>query len=185
MIYTPRLHLRDWTDADIDAWAEMNADPRVMEFFVEAMPRDRSIEVAERLRANLRRNGYGWFVLERNDVPGFAGTIAIDDIRWETPFEPRREIGWRLPVSSWGKGYATEGASAATRYAFDILKWPEIVAITSRLNARSMRVMEKIGMTRDMNGDFDHPRVPPGHRIRPHVLYRKSNEGESLGGSLS
>ena len=104
MISTPRLRLRNWTDADVDAWADMNADPRVMEFFVEPTPRERSRELAALMRTDLQRNGYGWFVLERNEAPGFAGVIAIDDIRWDTPFEPRREIGWRLPVSSWGQG---------------------------------------------------------------------------------
>jgi RimJ/RimL family protein N-acetyltransferase len=98
--------------------------------------------------------------------------VVADDIRWETPVEPRREIGWRLPVHMWGQGFATEAAAAVLRYVFEELKWPQIVAMTSRQNMRSMRVMEKLGMNRDPNGDFDHPRVPAGHRIRPHVLYR-------------
>jgi RimJ/RimL family protein N-acetyltransferase len=79
-----------------------------------------------------------------------------------------------LPAHLWGQGYATEAAQAAMRYAFEELDWPEIVAFTSRLNVRSMRVMEKLGMRRDFSADFDHPRVPERHRIRPHVLYRKS-----------
>lgn len=33
-------------------------------------------------------------------------------------------------------------------------------------------VMEKLGMTRDRAADFDHPRVPAGHPLRPHVLHR-------------
>ena len=178
VIETPRLRLRTWTDADIELWADMNADPRVMEFFVEPTPRERSREQAERMRADLQRNGYGWWIVERLDSPGFAGVVVADDIRWDTPFQPRREIGWRLPVLMWGQGFATEAASALMRYVFDELKWPEIVAMTSRLNVRSMRVMEKLGMTRDLNGDFDNPRVPFGHRIRPHVLYRKLRNEE-------
>lgn len=175
MIETPRLRLRAWTDADVGPWADMNADPRVMEFFVEPTPRERSREQAGLMRADLQRNGYGWWVVERLDSPGFGGVIAADDIRWETPFEPRREIGWRLPVHMWGQGFATEAASAALRYVFDELKWPEIVAMTSKLNVRSMRVMDKLGMTRNVHDDFEHPRVPLGHRVRPHVLYRKIN----------
>lgn len=150
----------------------MNADPRVMEFFVEPVARERSRATASVIRRNLDRNGYGWFVLERKDSPGFAGTIVIDDIHWEAPFEPRREIGWRLPVAAWGHGFATEAAAAARDYAFRHLGWDAIVAMTSRLNLRSMGVMEKIGMTRDATADFDHPNVPAGHPIRPHVLYR-------------
>jgi RimJ/RimL family protein N-acetyltransferase len=172
-IETPRLRLRSWTDADVEDWAAMNADPRVMEFFPAPIPHERSRESAALMREELERNGYGWFVLERKDAPGFGGVIAITEVRWEAPFEPKQEIGWRLPVHMWGQGFATEAAAAAMDFAFHELDWPEIVAFTSRLNLRSMRVMEKIGMVRDVQGDFEHPRVPEGHRIRPHVLYRK------------
>ena len=153
----------------------MNADPRVMEFFVEPTPREHSYESAARLRDGLERNGYGWWVIERKGVPGFAGVVVVDDIHWDAPFQPLREIGWRLPVHSWGQGFATEAASKALRFAFEVLRWPEIVAMTARSNVRSQRVMEKLGMTRDLSGDFDHPRVPIGHRIRPHVLYRATS----------
>jgi len=151
----------------------MNADPRVMEFFVEPIPRERSRETATLMRADLERNGYGWWIIERLNSPGFAGVVVADDIRWDAPFEPRREIGWRLPVHTWGQGFATEAASAVLQYVFDKLGWPEIVAMTSQLNLRSMRVMEKLAMKRDLAGDFEHPRVPQGHRLRTHVLYRK------------
>jgi RimJ/RimL family protein N-acetyltransferase len=172
MIETPRLRLRAWTDDDIEPWAAMNADPLVMRYFVEPTPYQRSIEQAARMRASLERNGYGWWILEERERPGFAGVIVADDIPWETPFVPRREIGWRLPVRVWRRGYATEAARAVLRYVFDDLEWPEIVAMTARLNQPSRRVMEKLGMTRDPADDFEHPRVPAGHPIRPHVLYR-------------
>ena len=179
VIETERLRLRGWGDEDVAAWAEMNADPRVMEFFVEPTPRERSYEQARSMRADLDANGYGWFVLERKDEPGFAGVIAVDDIRYEMPFRPLREIGWRLPVRAWGNGYATEAAAAAMRFAFETLKWPEIIAMTARINARSRRVMEKLGMTHDPAEDFDHPRVPAGREIRHHVLYRKHSRSSS------
>ena len=172
MIETPRLRLRCWLPEDVEPWALMNADPRVMEYFVEATPVERSREQAKLMAADLERNGFGYFVLERLDSTGFAGIIAIDDIRWDAPFEPRREIGWRLPVEMWGNGYATEGAGAALRYAFETMGWPEIVSMTSTLNERSMRVMQRLGMSRDPEEDFDHPRVPHGHRLQRHVLYR-------------
>ncbi len=150
----------------------MNADPRVMEFFVESTPLQRSREQATRMRDDLERNGYGWWVIERRDAPGFAGVAVLDVVRWDG-FEPRHEIGWRLPVHAWGQGFATEAARAVMQYAFDVLQWPEIIAITSRLNVRSMHVMERLGMVRDFGGDLEHPRIPVGHRLRPHVLYRK------------
>lgn len=165
--------MRGWSDEDVHSWAEMNADPRVMEHFVSTIPRDQSYESAARLRREVEENGYGWFVLERKERPGFAGVLALCDVRWEAPFEPKREIGWRLPLASWGAGRATEAARALLEYAFTDLKWSEVVAFTAARNRRSRRVMEKLGMTHDSSEDFDHPRVPEGHPIRRHVLYRK------------
>src|SRR5690242_18062125 len=125
MIETARLRLRQWTDADIEPWVEMNIDPRVMEFFAAPTPPERSRELVKLFREDIDRNGYGWFVMERKDEPGFAGVIAVDDIRYELPFRPLREIGWRLPVHLWEKGYATEAARAALDFAFNELRWPE------------------------------------------------------------
>lgn len=174
VIETPRLRLRQWTDADIERWADMNADTRVMEFFVEPTPRDRSRSQAASMRAALERNGYGWFVMELKNRPGFSGVIAVDDVGYDVPYRPRREIGWRLPVEAWGCGYATEAARALMTFAFEDLRWPHLVAMTAAINMRSRNVMEKLGMTRDPADDFDHPRVPDGHRVKRHVLYRKS-----------
>jgi RimJ/RimL family protein N-acetyltransferase len=84
------------------------------------------------------------------------------------------EVGWRLARAAWGAGYATEGARAALRFGFDTVGLDEIVSFTSPRNVRSWHVMEKIGMSRDPTDDFDHPRVPQGHPLRPHVLYRIS-----------
>jgi RimJ/RimL family protein N-acetyltransferase len=174
-IETPRLVLRQWNDDDVERWADMNADPRVMEFFPGTTARERSQQQAALMREDLEKNGYGWFVMERKDRAGFAGVLALDDIRYEMPFRPLREIGWRLPVESWGQGYATEGARALLRFAFDELRWPQVVAMTAVINTRSRRVMEKLGMTHDPSEDFDHPRVPDELAIKRHVLYRISS----------
>lgn len=144
-----------------------------MEYFVSTTPVEESMEAAARLSGELEARGYGWFVLERKDRPGFAGVVALCDIRWEAPFTPSREIGWRLPVESWGHGFASESAAALLDYARDTLRWDEVIALTAVLNVRSQRVMQRIGMTHDPADDFLHPRVPPGHCLQPHVLYRK------------
>ncbi|MBV8489325.1 MAG: GNAT family N-acetyltransferase [Candidatus Eremiobacteraeota bacterium] len=171
-IETPRLRLRGWRDDDVEPWAKMNADPRVMEYFVSPTPRETSYEQAARMRQWLHEHGYGWFVIELKDRAGFAGIVAIDDVRYEVPFQPRREIGWRLPVATWGRGYATEAARALLGYAFETLHWDSVVSFTTARNERSRRVMERLGMTHDPAENFEHPRVPEGHPIRPHVLYR-------------
>lgn len=169
---TQRLLVRDWSDADVDAWADMNADDRVMEFFPATIPRERSIASGNALRDELQRDGYGWFVVEVKDGLRFAGCIALAPVLYEMPFTPANEIGWRFVAPAWGKGYATEAAAAALVYAKDVLGWPPVVAFTAAINKRSRRVMEKLGMTHDLAEDFEHPRLEPGHRLRPHVLYR-------------
>ena len=94
---------------------------------------------------------------------------------FEARFMPAVEIGWRLDPAFWNRGLATEGARAVLRYAFDFLELKEVVSFTVPDNFASRRVMEKLGMTRDPADDFDYPRLPAGHRLRRHVLYRLSN----------
>jgi len=172
IIETPRLILRGWTNGDVEAWAQMNADPRVMEFFPSTLERERSIASATAMRAELERDGYGWFVAEIKGGLPFAGTIALQPVPFAAPFTPANEIGWRFAVDAWGHGYATEAASAALSFAFHYLKWTEVVAMTAEINARSRRVMERLGMTHDPSDDFDHPRLAMGDRLKRHVLYR-------------
>ena len=88
------------------------------------------------------------------------------------PATPAVEIGWRLARDQWGHGYATEAARAVVGYSFGTVGLDELVSMTAVTNQPSRRVMERIGMTRDPRDDFDHPRVPAGHVLRRHVLYR-------------
>ena len=85
---------------------------------------------------------------------------------------PCVEVGWRLAPEHWGRGFATEGARAATEFASQDLGLHEVVSYTVPANRRSRRVMEKLGMTTDPADDFDHPELPVGHPLRRHVLYR-------------
>jgi RimJ/RimL family protein N-acetyltransferase len=180
IIETPRMILRGWTDADIEAWAQMNEDPRVREFFPGTVPREKSIADGQIMRENLERNGYGWFVAEVKGVMPFAGAVALLPVHFEAPFTPANEVGWRFATSAWGRGYATEAARAALQYGVEKLGWDEIVAFTAAINQRSRRVMERLGMTYDPADDFQHPRLAEGDRLRHHVLYRWRAPSASL-----
>ena len=186
-LQTDRLILRPWRDEDIEAWVDLCADERVMEFFPSTVERSESVRTALRLRERLDRDGYGWWVVQRRSDPKFIGAIALQEVPFEAAFTPALEIGWRMSVAAWGKGYATEGARAALQFAFEQLEWDEVVAMTSTLNGRSRRVMERLGMTRDPRDDFENPRIEPGHPLRPHVLYRLKRGAEIAhpGGSLA
>lgn len=172
ILETERLILRPWHDEDIPHWVSMHADPRVMEFFQSTYTQDEAKEVAARLRLQLARDGYGWWIAEVKNGNRFAGTIALQKVPFDAHFTPAHEIGWRLTFDAWGNGYATEGARAVLDFAFSQLPCDEVVAMTAQINVRSQRVMERLGMQHDTADDFDHPRLEHGDRLRRHVLYR-------------
>ena len=112
----------------------------------------------------------------------FVGFVGLAVPGFQAPFTPCVEIGWRLAVEHWGHGYATEAARAALDCGFQRLGLEEIVAFTVPANRRSRRVMERLGMTWSAADDFDHPRLPPGHPLRRHVLYRVGQCAEASTG---
>jgi RimJ/RimL family protein N-acetyltransferase len=91
------------------------------------------------------------------------------------PFAPAVEAGWRLAREHWGQGIAREAAQAALEFGFETVGLQEIVAYTAARNARSRRLMERLGMRYDAGADFLHPRLAAGHPLEPHVLYRLSS----------
>lgn len=169
---TSRLILRPWKREDFEPFAAMNADPRVMEFFPSTSTREESDQSAERLKTEIEQKGWGFWAVSLPGVADFIGFIGLRYIDFSAPFTPAVEIGWRLAYDYWGKGYAVEGAKAALEYGFNELKLKEIISFTAEPNMRSRRVMEKLGMQRDLKGDFDNPKIPEGHPLRKHVLYR-------------
>ena len=169
---TPRLRLRPWRDDDLKAFAELNSDPKVMQHLPAALSRDESDAMAARLRARLENDGYGGWAVERVGEAPFIGFIGLARPSFSAHFTPCVEIGWRLSSAHWGLGLATEGARAVLHFGFAELGLDEIVSFTSTENHASKRVMEKLGMRRDDGGEFDHPSLPEGHRLRRHLLYR-------------
>jgi RimJ/RimL family protein N-acetyltransferase len=157
---------------DREPFAAMNADPVVMEFYPSALTRAESDAVAGRIEQHFERHGFGLWAIEIAGGAPFAGYVGLAIPGFEASFTPCVEIGWRLGRDAWGKGYATEGARAVLAHGFGVLGLSEIVSFTVPANVRSRRVMERIGMTRDPAEDFDHPRLPAGHPLRRHVLYR-------------
>lgn len=162
---TARLLLRRWTDADRDPFAAVNADPVVMRFFPAPLTREQSDAFADRVEAHFVEHGYGlWAVEVDGEFAGFTGLMWQDGL----PFSPALEVGWRLAERFWGRGLATEAARAAL--GVGLREVDSVVSMTAVLNEPSWRVMERIGMRRE--GEFDHPRVPTGHPLVRHVLYR-------------
>ena len=73
-------------------------------------------------------------------------------------FPPFVDLGWRLKPSSWGNGYATEGAKACINYGFKTFNFEELYAVTPKPNIPSQKVMQKVGM--EFVQEFEHPKIP-------------------------
>ena len=168
-IRTDRLLMRRWRDSDREPFAALNGDAETMKFFPETLDRAASDALADRIEARFEQNGYGLWALEIADTGQFIGFTGLNPIPDGVPGGPGTEIGWRLARQAWHHGYATEAAQAAVMVAFDGVGLPEIWSFTSVLNEPSAAVMRRIGMTEVSR--FDHPRIPAGHPLRPHVLY--------------
>lgn len=169
---TPRTVLRQWRDDDREPFAELNADPEVMEHFPKVLTRAESDGLVDRIIAGMAERGWGLWAVELTATGAFAGFVGLNPVTFDAPFTPAVEIGWRLARSYWGQGIATEAARAALGCAFGTLGLDEVVSFTSTTNLRSQRVMQKLGMNHDPADDFDHPGLPLGHHLRRHVLYR-------------
>jgi 3-dehydroquinate dehydratase / shikimate dehydrogenase len=179
---TSRTLLRAWHDEDLEPFARLNADHEVMRWFPSVLTRESSDMLASRIRTRLADDGWGLWALEVPGVSRFCGFVGLSRVPFEASFTPAVEIGWRLDQPWWGRGYATEAASACVEFAFGALGLDEIVSFTTTRNNRSRAVMERLGMRHDPTGDFDHPGIPAGNPVRPHVLYRLTRDGSKESG---
>lgn len=171
MFATDRLILRNWRPSDLEPWAAMNADTEVMEHFPATLTADEAAAMLAANQARITDTGWGLWAVERRDDGAFLGFTGLMPLRESNPLAPGVEIGWRFARPAWGAGYASEAARAALAFGFERLALPEIVAFTATGNLRSQAVMDRIGMTRREDLDFDHPALPKGHVLERHVVW--------------
>ncbi len=175
-LQTERLILREWRDEDRDDYAALTGDPQVRRFYPTVLTRAEADEQMNRHLAMQSENPFHFRAVTTLDGT-FVGTVGMayiaDPVRTTIPTHPEIEIGWLVHTRFWGQGLAPEAALACLAQAWQ-LGLSEIVAFTAAINTPSQRVMEKIGMTRDPAADYEHPFMPEGHPLRPHVLYRIS-----------
>ena len=188
-LVTARLVLRMWRDDDAEGLAAINASPEVGRFLGGPMMRGDSDAMLGRMRAHWDARGHGVWALERRAPDGSPGSLVglagVMVPRWEAKIidlgSPRRrtpcvEILWCLHPTAWGYGFVTEAARAALDDGFARHPFPEVLSFTVRQNERSWRVMERLGMTRSPDDDFDHPLVAEGDPLRPHIVYRVTRD---------
>ena len=172
VIETERVILRTWRDDDVDEYYRINQDPKVIEFLRGPLTMQEAKDFVAFVNQQFDKIGYTLWAAEEKSSGKLMGFIGLDPLKWAAPLGSCVEIGWRLGSEYWGKGYATEGAKAALKYGFNKCGLKEVVSFTVPANVRSIRIMEKIGMQRDLNGDFAHPKLAPDHKLSKHVLYR-------------
>ncbi|MGE4618579.1 MAG: GNAT family N-acetyltransferase [Planctomycetota bacterium] len=171
-IETKRLLLRPWQLSDQLPFAQMLADPDYNKFMPGPFPPHKADQIFTEIQNRTRAHQIGPLVVELPRQEPFLGYLGLTIPAVTLPFSPCVEIGWHLVPRFWGQGYATEGAVAVLKYGFEQLELEEVVAFTVPENLASRGVMEKIGMTQELTGDFDHPALDEGHPLRRHVLYR-------------
>lgn len=173
VVATRRLVMRRWREADREPFADLNGDPQTMAYFPATLTREESDAFVDRIEAGFDARGYGLWALEVAATGEFIGFTGLAPMPADIPGGPDgTEIGWRLARNAWHHGYATEAARAALRVGFDGAGLREIWSYTSTLNLPSQAVMRRIGMTEAVR--FQHPRIPDGNPLKPHVAYRLS-----------
>ena len=152
-----RLGFRNWMNEDLHEFAKLNADSEVMAHFPEILSKKETKAFIQRLQLHFDENSYNYFAIEFLETGEFIGFIGLALQEYESEFNPATDIGWRLKKSSWGKGYATEGAKRCLNYAFNVLKLESVISICTENNSNSENVMIKIGMVK--KGEFKHSRL--------------------------
>jgi len=171
MIATGRLVLRGWTDADRPIFHAHCSDPEVMRYLGGVQTRSQTDAALDRQRDHLERDGYCFWAVERADDGALLGFCGLKPGPPDTPLDGAVEIGWRLARAYWGQGYAREAAAASLAWGWANLPAERIGAITVPANAASWGLMERLGMRRAPEDDFDHPAVPIDSPLRRHVTY--------------
>ncbi|WP_246659175.1 GNAT family N-acetyltransferase [Rhizobium sp. FY34] len=173
ILETDRLRLRSWLERDRNLFREINADPKVMEFFPFRRSHDEADLLFERVNMMILEEGLGFYAVEVKDSGETIGFCGLAPANMPGIF-PREtiEIGWRLATRFWGHGYITEAARALLTQGLQQNGLPAIVSFAVADNQRSTAVMQRIGMRRCPDLDFDHPRVPDTHpHLKRHVTY--------------
>jgi RimJ/RimL family protein N-acetyltransferase len=171
LIETERLILRDWTAADQEPYADIMVHPEVGQWLGGPFSREQAYERVERFTASLAETGLGRRAIERKSDGRLIGHCGLAASPVVVGVPQGLEIGWALAPEAWGSGYAVEAARAVLADGFARPGVAEIFAYTGEANLRSQAVMQRLGMVRAAERDFDHPSLAADHPLRRHIVY--------------
>ncbi|PZT88422.1 MAG: GNAT family N-acetyltransferase [Citromicrobium sp.] len=121
------------------------------------------------------REGFSFLFMIEKDSGEMVGHCGIK--RVDNPLASNigdHEVGWLVREDRWRRGYAKEAMHAVLDWAFTRVGAPHVVALTSQANIGSWKLMEKLGMERRTDLDFDDPAYPPEDRTT--ILYSLTAE---------
>ena len=173
LFQSERLGFRNWIDSDTPKMIDISSDPDVMEFFPAIATKIQTVEFIDRMKLMCIEKGYCYFAVDQLKDESFIGFIGLCYQTYESQFTPGVDIGWRLNKKYWNNGLATEGAKKCLEYGFNVIKLKNIISTTPRINIKSIRVMEKIGM--EKLAEFQHPRLKSDKRLEDCVCYEIKN----------
>lgn len=165
-----RLGFREWQSSDLSQMAAINADPLVMEFFPSLQSVEQTQDFIKRNQLLFSEKRFCYFAVELLSSKKFIGFIGLSQVKFEAPFTPCVDVGWRLASSHWGKGYATEGALRCLEYARTVLNLIEVFSMAPAINTKSIAIMKKLGMEFELK--FQHPFLIDCPRLSECDLYR-------------
>jgi RimJ/RimL family protein N-acetyltransferase len=171
VIETERLILRTWRDEDREPYADIMVDPEVGKWLGGPFSREQAYERVTRFSESLADTGIGRLAIERKSDGRLIGHCGLANAPDGKAVPAGLEIGWALAPGAWGAGYAVEAARAVIADGFARHDIPEILAFTGTANLRSQAVMQRLGMVRMADRDFDHPALAPDHPLRRHIVY--------------
>lgn len=142
-VETARLYLRQFRESDLEAYAEMCADPEVMRYIGpgEPLARSEAWRSMATMLGHWQLRGYGLWAVEEKTSGEMIGEIGC----WKPEGWIDFEVGWTLRRAYWGKGYAVEAAQASVQYAFEQLGRSHLISLIIPENWRSIRVAEQLG----------------------------------------
>ncbi len=149
-IQTPRLTLREWSQADVPLMYQLLSEPDVARFNTIGIPASVQV-IQDLLQPTLddlqqpTRTRYGWSMI-LNDDKTFVGEIGLN---LATERFRSGEIFYSVTSAYWGKGLASEAAQAIVQFTFEDLQLHRLEAGVATFNPGSIRVLEKIGMQRE------------------------------------
>lgn len=149
---TDRLLLRALREEDLDAYAAIMVDPEVTRYLGDGRPLSR-VDAWRQMALFLghwQLRGYGHWAVEERGTRTLVGRVGL----FEPEGWPGFELGWTLGRPFWGRGYATEAARAALRYAFSELGREHVISLIHPDNHPSIRVAERLGESREGEADL-------------------------------